>query len=116
MKPSGQATRNRVVSELTSQYYSYVPHIENESVVLLDNLRIIQKEINMLGSLEEIRMSAVLAREINLGDNGHDETLNEHFKALSLRNIDVGMLLADLGHSNEQKELPGLGLLAYIFC
>lgn len=55
----------------------------------------------MLKSLGGIRTSALLAREINLRENGHDETLDEHFKALSLKNIDVGMLLADLGHSHE---------------
>lgn len=102
MKPSNKqnsaAKSKRVISELTSQYYSHVPHLENEPVILLDNLKIIQKETNMLRSLEGVKMSAILAREINLRDNGHDETLDEHFKALSLKNIDVGMLLADPGH------------------
>lgn len=63
-------------------------------MVLLDSPKQIRKELDMLGSLEDIMMSAALAREINLTDNGHDETLNEHFKTLSLKNINVGTYAA----------------------
>lgn len=88
------------VFELNSQYYSSIPHSyyldlgTNGPVVLLDSPKQIRKELDMLGSLEEIMMSAALAREINLTDNGHDETLNEHFKTLSLKNINVGTYAA----------------------
>lgn len=90
------------VFKLTSQYYSSIPHSYsldlglgiNGPVVLLDSHEKIRKELDMLGSLEEIIMSTALARKINLTDNGHDKTLNEHFKTLSLKNIDVGTYAA----------------------
>lgn len=89
------------VFQLTSQYYSRIPHSNltmgletNEPVVLFDSRKKIRKELDMLGSLEDITMSAALAREINLTDNGHDEILNEHFKTLNLKNIDVGTYAA----------------------
>lgn len=89
------------LAKLTSSYYSYVPHLfeTGESVMLLDSRERIQKELDMLGSLEGIRMSAILAKDINLRDNGHDNRLSEHFKILSLKNIDVGMLLVTFKRS-----------------
>lgn len=64
-------------------------------VMLLDSRKRIRRELNMLASLDEIRLSAYLAKEIHLRDNGHayDETLGKYFKELGLKNIEIGSKL-----------------------
>lgn len=63
--------------------------------MLLDSRKRIRRELSMLASLDEIRLSAHLAKEIHLRDNGHayDETLSKYFGELGLRSIEIGSKL-----------------------
>lgn len=87
-----KTTMGSKFAELTSSYYSYIPHSfgPDEPVMPLDSRKIIRKELNMLLSLDEIMLSACLASELNLRDNGHDKILGRHFKELGLKNIKIG--------------------------
>lgn len=80
--------------KLTSSYYGYIPRLfeTDGPIMLLDSHERIQEEHDMLKSLKSIRNSAIMAKEIKLQDNGHDDILGEHFKSLNLKEIDIGMI------------------------
>lgn len=108
-----EAVLNKDLRKLTSNYYSYIPRssVINEAFILLDSQEKIQKELEILKSLESIRVSAIFAKEIDLQDNGHDVILKKYFKSLSLKMIDVGMLIIVFPRYSyhEGRLIPGTG-------